>query len=205
MRDLVKNSVLTKMIALMTCVSFLSMIMNGCGGPVYANDEPVYRESTTYQQPPSPQYQRAPAVPQSTVVNMADQGVMRDFNECRYRMRVPFEQVVRMTSGRLCRNRNGVNRLVAASTDRSLTLSPGSRLEARDRLDLHMGDTHVHNRIEFFGQGLEWYESLALILGSAALLSLAISLPLMADAGWFSSGRTGPEEIVILSSPLISF
>lgn len=138
MTNLVKNSALTKMIALMTCVSFLSLIVNACSGPAYANGEPAYRESTAYQQPPpTPQYQPAPAVSRN-VVNMADPGVMRDFNECRYRMHVPLGQVVKMISGRLCRNRDGVNRLVMSSTDRSLSVPQGSRFEARDRTEIYL-------------------------------------------------------------------
>jgi len=207
MRDFVKNSTLTKMIALMTCVSFLSLIVNACGGPAYANDEPAYQESTTYRQPPPPQqYQSAPAVPQRAVVNMADSGMLSDYNECRYRMRVPLEQMVRMTSGRLCRNRNGVNRLVLASTDRSLTVPPGGRVESYDRMDFYLPPAlqQPPPNVVVKGGGCDTTCKVLLGIGAGALLAMAIFFPLAAEAGWFDSGN-GDVEIDVLTSPLMSF
>jgi hypothetical protein len=45
------------------------------------------------------------------------------------------------------------------------------------------------------GDGLTWWESMFLGLGCAALVGLAISIPLLAHYGYFDSGYHGPERI----------
>lgn len=133
-----------------------------------------------------------------------------EMRTCKYKVNIqPGEQKV-MPSGRVCMY-DTYGRKVLREFDRQQVRVSGEKV--RQGVQVRNSRTYdirpqIHvppppqPKVEVTGEGLKWWESMLLGMGCAALVSLAISIPLLAHYGYFDSGYHGPDKIRIQASGL---